>query len=368
MDLAFNAAAPFTRWVVSAGTLREPFVVIDVGVQGGENPRWQLLGDHLIVHGFDAISEVIEKLRNENANKPNRYYHWLAAGSQDGLREFYFNSADPCSSSFYRQGHDRFQPDGARVEQSRTVQVCRLDRLLVEGTIPRPDFLKVDVEGFEQEVFAGAGELLQSVLGVETETNFGISPGYPKSHFVTIHEMLLRHRLLVFDLNFNRIPRAAFQTALQRKGYSPITDQESVGKPATVNVLFCRDVIAEADQPQNYVTGSSAPAGINSLIKAMVIYELHGLSDIALDTAERFRDQLGTRLDVSKAVMLLADPDCRPPAYTTVVARLAHTQRQLAELETGRQRVVECEERLRQFERSTSWRITAPLRAIRRRL
>jgi len=37
MDLGFNRKAEFTKWVVSAGLLTEPFVLIDVGVQGGEN-------------------------------------------------------------------------------------------------------------------------------------------------------------------------------------------------------------------------------------------------------------------------------------------------------------------------------------------
>src|SRR6266851_1349458 len=136
MDLHFNRDPAFTRWIVAAGALQEPFVVVDIGVQGGENPRWHLLGDHLVVHGFDAISEVVENLRRENATRLNRHYHCLAAGSEDGQREFYFNATDPCSSSFYQQGRDRFQPDGARVEQSRKVQVRRLDSLLAEGTIP----------------------------------------------------------------------------------------------------------------------------------------------------------------------------------------------------------------------------------------
>jgi hypothetical protein len=50
---------------------------------------------------------------------------------------------------------------------------------------------------------------------------------------------------------------------------------------------------------------------VDQLIKMMIIYELHGLSDIALDTAERFADRLAERLDVDKAVNLLADPLCR---------------------------------------------------------
>ena len=68
MDLALNEQADFTRWVVSERLLREPFVLIDVGVQGGENQRWQPLGDHLVVHGFDPIEEVVRELTEQKSS------------------------------------------------------------------------------------------------------------------------------------------------------------------------------------------------------------------------------------------------------------------------------------------------------------
>jgi hypothetical protein len=44
----------------------------------------------------------------------------------------------------------------------------------------------------------------------------------------------------------------------------------------------------------------------------MIMYELHGLNDIAVDTLERFADRLKGRLDIEHAIRLLADPHCRP--------------------------------------------------------
>ena len=41
MDLYHHDRPPFTRWVIENGLLHEPFVVIDVGVQAGEHPRWE---------------------------------------------------------------------------------------------------------------------------------------------------------------------------------------------------------------------------------------------------------------------------------------------------------------------------------------
>jgi FkbM family methyltransferase len=344
MDFAYNRNAEFTKWVVSAGLLTEPFVLVDVGVQGGENIRWRPLGDCLVVHGFDPIEEVVQKLAEENRGRSNRHYHYMALGNADGEQTFYFNPVNPTASSMYQQAPDRF--DLEPVEQRRTVPIRRLDSLLADGVIPMADYIKIDVEGFEQDVLLGARELLRAgVLGLQTETNFGVSPAYPKSHFGTLAEIALENHLVVFDIAFNRIPRASFQRALIRKGFEPVPEQDAVGRPATVDVLFGRDLIDEVDHLEHYQT-PCRPFGINQLIKSIIICELHALNDVALDTVERFAERLGVHLDVDRAVRLLADPDCVANEY----------RRQLR----AQKRAYEAQKRA--YERSTSWRITAPLR------
>jgi FkbM family methyltransferase len=344
MDLAWNRNPEFTKWVVSAGLLTEPFVLIDVGVQGGENIRWRPLGDCLVVHGFDPIEEVVKELTEANGGRPNRHYHWMALGNADGEQAFYFNPANPTASSMYQQSAGRFGIETS--EQCRMVPIRRLDSLRAEGTIPTPDYVKIDVEGFERDVLLGARECLRAgVLALQTETNFGVSPAYPNSHFATVAKIALENHLLVFDLAFNRIPRASFQRALVAKGFEPVAEQDAVGRPATVDVLFARDLIDEVDHLDNY---RSPPrrVSINQLIKSMIICELHALNDVALDTAERFAEHLGFHLDVDRAVRLLADPACVTNEY----------RRQLRAQKRA------YEEQKRAYEESTSWRVTAPLR------
>jgi FkbM family methyltransferase len=343
MDLYFNEGAKFTKWVTSAGFLQEPFVLIDVGVQGGEHRHWHLLGDHLVVHGFDALEEAVAQLRRKNGWRANRHYHAVAAGKLDEERTFYVNAANPTASSMFRQGASRF--DLQIREQTRKVQVRRLDTLLSQGVIPRADFLKVDVEGFEIDVLLGAQQLIAAgVLGIETESNFGISTNLRNGHFSAISDILVDHGLLVFDLAFNRVPRASFQRALVAKGLPPASIHEGIGKPSTLNVLFCRDAIQEADIAGSY-PAPPRPLSIDQLIKLVMIYELHGLNDIAVDTVDRFATVLGARLDVGRAIELLADPSCRDESLDTALGR-----------------------RVRELEQSTSWRITAPLRGLKRAL
>jgi FkbM family methyltransferase len=285
------------------------------------------------VHGFDPIEEIVQQLTEENRGRSNRHYYSMAVGNADGEQAFYFNPVNPSESSMYGRRVNQF--DKHATQQVRTVPIRRLDSLLAEGLIPTADFVKIDVEGFEKDVLLGAPKLLRAgVLGLETETNFGVSPAYPKSHFGTLTELALENHLLVFDIAFNRVPRESFQRALVHKGVKPISKLDSLGRPATVNVLFARDLIDEVDHQSNY-QNPCRPFSVSELIKSMIVCELYSLNDVALDTAERFADRLGAHLDVDRAVRLLADPDCVTNEY----------RRQI-----------------RAFELSTSWRITAPLR------
>jgi FkbM family methyltransferase len=352
-DLHFNANPRFTQWVVSKTILQEPFVVLDVGVQGDANPRWNFLGDHLVLHGFDPIAEVIDGLIKSNAGRRNRHYHNLAIGQTDEQTTFYFDAVNPTASSMYSQGPSRFERQSS--EQARHVTMRKLDTLYEQGVIPAADFLKVDVEGYEKNVFLGARTLLAAGnLSVETETNFGISPTYPRSHFSALSDILVEHGLTAFDLGFDRIPRATFTQALQRLGIQ-ISPGRQLGKPATFNFLFCRDAIDERDSPHHYINPPQAIT-VDQIIKLMIIYELHGLNDIALDTAVRLQDTLSVRFDVGEAVDMLARGQSRTPA--TEVAAIANNA----------DRIEQLEERLRVIERSTSWRITAPLRTLKNHL
>src|SRR5262249_15188347 len=151
---------------------------------------------------------------------------------------------------------------------------------------------------------------------------------------------LLEHHLLVFDLAFNRIPRASFHRALESKGIKTGPQHGGFCKPANVDRLFSRALIDATDALSNYQTPIK-PFTLHQLIRLMIIYQLRGLTDMAVDPAERFADLLGARFDVARAIRLLANPDCRPGG-------------------TGHE---ELRKHIYDIEHSTSWRITAPLRA-----
>src|SRR5262245_21195001 len=153
MDLYHNATPFFTHWVIRNDYLHEPFVIIDVGAQGGPHPRWEHLANRAQIYGFDPMSEVIESLNKSRG--PNQFYRAIALGNEDGERRFQV-TPNTYESSFYSANTDTVTTQGGIALGPRTVEVRRLDTLFAVGEIPPADCIKLDCEGFEPEAIRGA--------------------------------------------------------------------------------------------------------------------------------------------------------------------------------------------------------------------
>lgn len=265
MELACNPRPRLTEWLVANRVLGTPLVMIDVGVQHGIGPRWKHFGSCLEVHGFDAISEAVAPL--QALRLPDHHYYAIALGNEDGEREF-FVAPELTASSFYPHAASRYEVDErvARTRETRRVPIRRLNSLRAEGAFARADFIKIDCEGFEPEILKGAQGLMGAgILAVEIETNFNTSPVLPKSHFSAVCDEIVPHGLTLFDLVFDRIPRASFAERARGFGIQRPTTRP---RPATVNALFCRDGAAQST---------------DDLLKRAAILETYGLADTAYD-------------------------------------------------------------------------------------
>ena len=347
MDLYNHDQPSFTRWIVANRLLREPFVVVDVGVQGGEHPRWELLADQVHVYGFDALSEAVDRIKSTGA-RPHRVYRALAIGNEDGEREFYV-TPNTFSSSF-NQGavSDQTTRHGDGAVDPRMVEIRRLDSLFAAGEIPPADYIKIDCEGFDPEVLRGARTYLtrSNILCVTVETGFNVSPVYLRTAFAEINDIVVQHRLLVFDLNCVRHARPAYVAARTRYPWPPADPMHDVpyldvGRPSTFDFVFCRDYVAESVTPTAFASlpdAVTAPT-VDKLIKSMINFELHGLMDCAVDLAEHFHASLAERLDVDEAIMLLA----RRPPHARNTADVVECLKMIAAL---RLRVIENEQEI----------------------
>lgn len=282
MELYCNVSSPMTRWFVSCGLLTTPFVLIDVGVQGGISPRWSALQDHLVVYGFDLLEEVVSDLICAGDSRC-RYF---AIGLTD-----YDGEVDISVPANRYEAQLNAFAEGER----RRIPVRRLDTLFREGALTTADFIKLDCEGYEPLVLRGASDYLtaSNLIGADTESNFNLSPVIPNTHFCECSAALVRQRLMVFDFEFNRVP----------VGNSPALSSDSVHRPAVLNVLFARNLVQERESPTSYIhRAAELPVDTQTILKCAIAFEAYGLREWACHLLMSFAGQIGAKLDIDKAV------------------------------------------------------------------
>jgi FkbM family methyltransferase len=132
--------------------------VLDVGANIGMTalalsqicPRGQIAAIEPIPRTFQCLQRNVAEADSGNIKIFN-----FALGSRDGLALMQGHPSNFASS---------FVADNYKIPASdhfsHKVAVKRLDKIFCELSLDRLDFMKVDVEGFELEVFAGAKETL----------------------------------------------------------------------------------------------------------------------------------------------------------------------------------------------------------------
>jgi FkbM family methyltransferase len=333
MELFCNTSNRMTRWLASSGALKVPFVLLDVGVQGGFSPRWDALGDHLVVYGFDLLEEAIAPL--VKAGSARKHYFAMGLADKDGELDIVI-PANRCETQLYSSG----------TGERRRVQIRRLDTLLKDGLVEPADFIKMDCEGFEPIILRGAADYLaaSNLIGADVESSFNLSPLLPSTQFSESCDPLVHQRLMVFDIQFNRVAVSNLQLPA------------GICRPATLNVLFARNLPQELNSPSSFAyRAPERPADPQTVLKSVIVLESYGLLDWAHHVLQTFSGDIGAGVDVDKAVAEL-----RAGAES-----VRQPERQPG---TNFELISAREAQIRAMERSLSWRITAPMRSARRLL
>lgn len=127
-------------------------VCVDIGAHSGEwleyFSRYCPQGQHI---GFEPLPHLAPVLVNKF---PSYVIHQVALANSNGSTEFQHVLNDPAWSGLRPQRY-LFKPQLETIQ----VDIRRLDDVLAEAT--RVDFIKVDVEGAELEVFSGGQRTLE---------------------------------------------------------------------------------------------------------------------------------------------------------------------------------------------------------------
>ncbi|MEZ5996633.1 MAG: FkbM family methyltransferase [Hyphomonadaceae bacterium] len=161
-----TAASPLFGMEPALEGLRQrgvrPAVVFDIGASDG---GWSALAlrtwPAARVHCFEPLKVRAQALADFAARNPGRVtHHPVGVSDADGELQLGVTE-DLWASSFAYKG-----------QSAQTAQVRSLDSMLSEGVIEKPDFVKIDVQGFERRVISGGTSALASCSFILMECTF----------------------------------------------------------------------------------------------------------------------------------------------------------------------------------------------------
>lgn len=174
--LHFQTPNTMTRWRVESLFTKEPDtiawlqamkpgeVLVDIGANVGMYTIFGAVCRGVKVHAFEPESQNYALLNANialNRLSAQVMAYPLALSDRMGADALYlsdFSAGGSCHSFGEQVGFD-LQPRGSAFTQGAFS--VTLDQLVESGTVPVPDHVKMDVDGFEHKVIAGARKTLQ---------------------------------------------------------------------------------------------------------------------------------------------------------------------------------------------------------------
>ncbi|MET9900327.1 FkbM family methyltransferase [Streptomyces sp. NPDC006446] len=167
--------------------------VFDVGANSGQYGRQlRRFGYTGRIVSFEPTTDAFAKLRQAAEGDPEWQVHQVGLGREDATRSIHvgwnsMNSLLPPSD----YGKGRYK----RFARTRTeeIEVRRLDGMMDKALAglsdPRP-YLKMDTQGYDLEVFAGAGDRVAEFVGMQSEVaTLRLYEGSPRmSEAVAVYE------------------------------------------------------------------------------------------------------------------------------------------------------------------------------------
>jgi len=154
------------------------FTILEIGalpVEGQMEPFHLLLDifpDSRIM-AFEVDKELCDEL-NQKAKGGIRYYP-VALGRTEETRKFYVTNHPMCSS-LYRPNEKLINlynnMNVAMLKYVESVETVSLDHFTRENNIGSVDFIKIDIQGAELDVFQGGSTTLNEVVAIVSEVEF----------------------------------------------------------------------------------------------------------------------------------------------------------------------------------------------------
>jgi FkbM family methyltransferase len=186
----FATPTVFTKWRVDSLFEKEPITLrwiaefapgealVDVGANVGMYSIWAAKTRGTMVYAFEPEAQNYALLnRNIALNGLNAQVkaYCLALSDQAGYSELHLSSQQIGGSCHSLGERVDFKHEPMQPVYSQGCIAARLDDLVAQGVVPMPTHVKIDVDGFEPKVIAGARRVLKDrklrSLLIETNRN-----------------------------------------------------------------------------------------------------------------------------------------------------------------------------------------------------
>lgn len=186
--MVFVTPNVMTRWRVETIRDKEPCtlqwietfqagdVLVDVGANVGMYSIWAAATRRAKVFAFEPEAQNYALLnRNIQANALGGLIKAFCAGLSDqgGLTELHLSELRAGGSNHSVGEALDFKHEPMRPAYQQGCVAFKLDDLVASGAVPQPNHIKIDVDGFEPKVVAGAAAVVKnpSLRSVLIETN-----------------------------------------------------------------------------------------------------------------------------------------------------------------------------------------------------
>lgn len=183
---------------------KPPKVIYDIGANVG---TWTLLAKVIFseaqVHAFEPLAKHVAGFKNIKGSVGSIHLHPVALGNTKATQVMQVASFSD-ASSLVEMGSRMAEDFKVNKAGEETVAVERLDDYAAANGLPAPDLLKLDVQGYELEVFRGAERCLHRARAVISEVSF--VEFYPKQcRFEDVVTFLAEHGFRVHAFAFGTV-------------------------------------------------------------------------------------------------------------------------------------------------------------------
>ena len=154
------------------------FHLLEVGarpIEGESEPFYALLNEfpRSYISAFEVDPELCNQLNEKTPDNITYYPQALADSSGETLL---YMTRHPMCASLYKPNAALLEKyNGLEVVQlvgTETINTMRLDAFLADNALPGADFIKIDVQGAELDIFRGGGDSIASALMIVSEVEF----------------------------------------------------------------------------------------------------------------------------------------------------------------------------------------------------